>query len=735
MTFSAILPYKGNPCLHINGRPVPPVSAFVKPNHIERFKEAGVTLFTSLFWNVNWWIAPDTYDFSVLDEQFSQYTAVIPNGFLMPRIDLATAGYPWWGQANPNEMVVLRNIRTGEMMDPTESDPRGEQHLHHGIHLKKLNLHSYHSTKWRVDAGRAMATLVRHVETQPYANRIWGWHICDGWPQEWFHWGEYLLDGLEDYSQAEQAGFRNWLRQAYQNDETRVQKAWGRPVFFDQIVVPEPSERVRTSHGEFYDPVKDRLVIDYTQSLSDSVVDSIIEVCQATKDALHGSKVICTYYGYPFCHLPRPQLIGHNNLAKLLASPAVDLIASPHSYDNRGYGGYHSPQSMADSIRRAGKMHFDEVDCKTIWTLEVPWKDHISVPPTAKATVEMMKKDAAYQVASASGMWWCDLFSQGWYDAEECLEPIMKMLALEERLMEMDRAEYGEVALVVSERAPLFQARKDGLIDATHEMFRNWYLSRMGAPFEQLLLSDLARADIPHYKMYILVDAFYLSQAERELIRQKVEGDGATVLWFYAPGFLDDRCASLENMQAITGIRFGQQELKDELNISLSNFDHPLTAGLAQGTRYGTGVDREQYNRPPRIQVLPDTRVTPAFYADDPQVVVLGTAESTGKPGLVVKDMGSWRSIYSAAPLLSWELMRNIARYAGVHVYNEAGDMLWGNRRFLAVYSQSEGEHILQFPRPTSVEDAYEGTRLGEQVTRLVLPMQKWETRLLLLRD
>jgi len=302
-------------------------------------------------------------------------------------------------------------------------------------------------------------------------------------------------------------------------------------------------------------------------------------------------------------------------------------------------------------------------------------------------------------------------------------------------LMETGRSDFGEVALVVSERAPLFQAQKDGLIDATHEMFRNWYLSRIGAPFEQLLLSDLAQPDTPRYKLYILVDAFYLSQAERELVRQKVERDGATVLWFYAPGFLDDRCASLENMQAITGIKFGKQDLWDELDVSLINFNHPITAGLAQGTRYGTGVDRQQYNRPPRIQVLPDTRVAPAFFADDPQAVVLGTAESTGKPGLVVKEMGNWRSIYSAAPVLSWELMRNIARYAGVHLYCEAGDMLWGNRYFLAVYSQSEGQHTIHFPRPTSVEDAYEGTCLAEQVTRLVLPMQKWETQLLLLRD
>jgi hypothetical protein len=416
----------------------------------------------------------------------------------------------------------------------------------------------------------------------------------------------------------------------------------------------------------------------------------------------------------------------------LLNSSAVDLIASPHSYDNRGYGGYHSPQAMADSARRANKMHFDEVDCKTVWTPKVRWKDNISEPATVGDTIEMMKKDAAYQIASASGMWWCDLMNQGWYDAEECIEPIQKMRAMARKMLEVGCSNFGQVALVVSERSQMFQAPKDGLIDASREIFRNWFLSRMGAPFEQLLVSDLARPGIPHYKLYVMSDVYYLSAEERELIKRVVQGDGATVLWVYAPGFLEDRSASLENMEAITGIRFGKQAIKDELNVRLSNFDHPITAGLPAGMRYGTGVDRERYNRPPRIQYLPDTRVTPAFYADDSQAILLGLAESTGKPGLVVKNMGSWHSIYSAAPVLSWELMRNIARWAGVHLYNEMGDMVWGNDRFLAIYSQSEGIHPIYFPRTVNVQDAYQEVILGNQVKQLNLQMKRWETRLLL---
>src|SRR5262249_49246729 len=154
-----------------------------------------------------------------------------------------------------------------------------------------------------------------------------------------------------------------------------------------------------------------------------------------------------------------------------------------------------SPQSMADSARRAGKLHFDEVDCKTIWTPKVPWKDNIRQPTTVAGTIEMMKKDGAYHLASASGMWWMDLFSQGWFESPECVEVFRKFKRVNEMLQEARPAAFGEVALVVSERSQIFQAPQDGLIDATREMFRNWHLSRMGAPFEQLLLSDLARPD------------------------------------------------------------------------------------------------------------------------------------------------------------------------------------------------------------------------------------------------
>ncbi|MBC7315853.1 MAG: hypothetical protein H5T70_05475, partial [Chloroflexi bacterium] len=54
--------------------------------------------------------------------------------------------------------------------------------------------------------------------------------------------------------------------------------------------------------------------------------------------------------------------------------------------------------------------------------------------------------------------------------------------------------------------------------------------------------------------------------------------------------------------------------------------------------------------------------------------------------------------------------------------------------RFLAIYAQSDGEHVVRFPKPVDVEEAYEERLLGQKVTKITLPMKKWETRLLILK-
>jgi hypothetical protein len=278
-----------------------------------------------------------------------------------------------------------------------------------------------------------------------------------------------------------------------------------------------------------------------------------------------------------------------------------------------------------------------------------------------------------------------------------------------------------------------FMAPHEGLHNMTLKVFRNWHLSRLGAPFDTLLVDELARPDLPAYKLYIFANLFYLSAAQRQLVQNILQRAGSTALWVYAPGFQDESSSSLENMKALTGIRFGMAPLEAGLDVAIDDFSHPITRLLPTGFRYGTGVDIQQYLQPPKIQYLPQTLVSQQFYTDDLAVVVLGHSLATGRPGLVVKESGDFHSIYSTAPLLSWQLLQGVARYAGVHLYVENGDMLWANRSFLALYSQSAGARTLHFPGIFDIEDAYTMQFLARAASWIHLEMGLYETRLLFL--
>lgn len=731
-TTTEIRQHQGNPTLYVNGVRTSPIAAYVGSGYLESFIRAGILLYTFSAPGV-WWIGKNQYDFSAIDTFLSTYTSSLPTGcYLMPRIDLSRQGYPWWGIQHPGEMNVLRSIETGDILDQTAPNPAAASYLGHEVLLGSINLHSFHSELWRKEAGEAVQQLISYCESQVYADRLWGWHLCDGLFNEWFHWNEYSFNGMADYSIAAQRDFQRWLRVAYREDEDLLSHAWGKQVTFSTAAIPAPSERAAPRHGEFYDPVTDRPSIDYVQCFNDATADCILAICHSAKRSLPHPKVICVFYGYQFSNMPRPQLNGHYALRCLLDSKDVDLIASPHSYSNRGEGGYHSPQSMADSIRRAGKIHIDEIDCKTVWTpVTVTWKRHISQPKTIPATIEMMKKEAAYQLASATGQWWMDLTNQGWFDAPEAAETIGRLKDIEERLQTIRRGSFGEVALVVSQRSMMFQVPREGLHNFSLKILRNWHLSRMGAPFEQLLVDDLARSDLPVCKLYIFPNAFYLSAEERDLVNRVLERSHATALWMYAPGFLDERCADVENMLRLTGVKFGMEDSFGDLNVEVIDNHHPITAGLPEMLRYGTGIDRDQYLKPPKIQYMPDSAVSPAFFVTDPEAIVLGLLENTHRAGLVVKNLGERQCVYSAAPLLSWRLLRNIASWAGVHLYSVQGDMIWGNNAFLAVYSQNQGKRVIYFPRSYHLEDAWTGERYGQRISQLELDLGLWETRLL----
>jgi len=120
---------------------------------------------------------------------------------------------------------------------------------------------------------------------------------------------------------------------------------------------------------------------------------------------------------------------------------------------------------------------------------------------------------------------------------------------------------------------------------------------------------------------------------------------------------------------------------------------------------------------------LPGFRVSPQFYSDDPQAQVLGKLAGVERPGLVVKKLPGWTSVCSAAPILPAALLRNIARAAGVQIYSAAGDMVYADRDYVALYAPGGGTRTVHLPRRSRVTDALEGKVIAESAKDFPLQM------------
>src|SRR4030042_2755779 len=138
---------------------------------------------------------------------------------------------------------------------------------------------------------------------------------------------------------------------------------------------------------------------------------------------------------------------------------------------------------------------------------------------------------------------------------------------------------------------------------------------------------------------------------------------------------------SLENMTDLTGCRFGMGEQPWGPLVHITDSGHPITKDLDQALFWGT-----------------NSKLAPLFYIDDSEARVLGQvvySQGNCKPGLAVKTFPEWTAVYSAAPNLPASVLRGIARFARVHIYSDAGDVLYASRQLLGVHTVGGGNRQL----------------------------------------
>jgi hypothetical protein len=705
---SEVRMFKRTPALYVNGKLTSQVLAapyIPGPADFTDFTNAGISVF-NIYLRFDW-NAPENYDFQKIDAKMDGYLKLKPDALFIPRV-LLTPG-DWWCTTFPQD-ITMRDDGSPAGMFGKRCHP------------------TLASDHYRELSHKAMNAFLTHVEGK-YGGNILGYQVGNGFGGEWLMFNSFWETrpgqpaptkfGVEDYSPPARHEFREWLKAKYKT-ESNLRRAWhDDKVTYATADPPNERERYSTTHGIFFDPAVSTRVPDYFAFFNKMVSDVLLENAAWVKEFTHRKKIVGAFYGYLWCNFPNLSVVhtGHLGMERVFSSPDIDFIASPYTYDNKGIGGPNNSQTVPADAQLHGKLYFNEVDTETyLHQRQWRWGNSLHNPANFEETKALLVRDYAYALTNGFGMWWTDLFG-GTYHDDKIIDLLSQLKKIDNRYVDADKRSNADIAVVLDESSFTYFGDGEPLFNALLTAQKQWEFAFIGAPWDPYLLSDVGNPNLRDYKLYIFLNTFHVTPKQREAIHKRLQRNHATAVWIYAPGYIQDNL-SAENIRTLTGIRVAETNSAGELHVEISSFDTPYTKSLPNPAAYGTDVnvanikrwyDHQLYLKDPRDpslqRDLPGFRISPRFWSDDPQAQVLGTLADLDKPGLVVKQMPGWTSIYSSAPILPATLLRSIARVAGCHIYSDGGDVVYANREFLGVYSPSGGTRTIQLPERSTVTD------------------------------
>lgn len=641
------------PAILVDGQPLAPI-LFSANNQFDRdaplletlrkAADAGIRLFT---FNLPLaWHAPPEEAAGIVEK----FCEAHPEGYFLIRVWLGPNEA--WREQHPGECITLADGR-------------------------RLSAASPASALWREEAGAQLEALVRQVIEGPYGGRFIGVGLHYLHTAEWFY---PEPEAFADYSEANAAGFRDWLRGAYRR-EARLQAAWNDPeAAFDTVRPPDPDARRATALGPFRDPLRHRAAIDFQTYQSDVIVDAIEHFAGVVKRASRGRALAGAFYGYTLeLNHGGPHTLAHSGhlaLGSLLTSGNLDFIMAPYAYFERELGApghFHLP---VDSLALHGKLGIMEEDSYT----------HLSQPPdpgliapgyelrttSLQESLDLAYRNAGNFLTHRTGYWHFDLLSDGRWNSRELWTGAALMRRLAAELRSHPRFN-PEIAFAVCERS-VHALASDTHPHLLHALgFWRAELARLGTPAGFYLQSDAAA--LPRsVRVLIFANPYQVCEAARQGAAAVLRR-GGVVIWTGAPGIVTDEGLDPGGIARTTGI-----------SVTQARENGPVRIVDTAGGRVDLGGGWT-----PRFQITPQ-----------PDIEVLARYEDTNEIAAALRSSGNGREVYTAMPRLSVPLLRALAKDAGVHFYHDVPMMTGRFGPYLVVHTPNlppeSGEFHFRWP-------------------------------------
>jgi len=683
---------RGAPRLFIDGNEAYPLVgwSWSLRRATPHFRAAGVHILQPVFGLNASWPTPTTYDWREYEAVIANLLDLHPDAYFLPRVLLDIPD--WWRDRYPEECVqCAAPLPDGRpAYRPIRRNPEGGWLW--GLQTREP---SFASDQYRDDMQRQLHAFIRHFEDSPAASRILGYQIGSGIYGEWHYWvGQYCPDTSQ--KMRDRIGF-----------------------------VPDLEQRTHTGHGLLRDPSIEKDVVEYYRRFHEDVcVETILEFAKTVKEASN-SRLLCgVFYTYLLENVFIHEM-GHLAPQKVLECQDIDFIASPYSYQRsnrpnaaridgdvidgagnllgkaRGVGGDGGYRVLGESLKRHGKLYFAELDSNTYLEPKPPNPDGSGGSDveselfmlggagtnTVDGTMRVLKRDLGQVFTRGNGGWLFDFgpvlkTRDSWYADKPITDLVESFVSLGQTRSDLDLSSVSKIAAVYDAKS-LFATQHPRAREGNKAMcyFSSWFLDsqaraihRIGAPVDFLYRFDLKPEDANRYRLFLMVNTFSLTPDECQRLQELFTDSGATVVWYYASGYVSSDALDLDQMNRLTG--FTLRPTTDGTMLIDSNIED---------TRFG--VDESQ---------------SPRFSVSDGDVEVLGTWVDTCEIAFARRLVNGYQSVYVGSAPLPPNILRRLARDSSASLWSDSDDIVMGTEDTAMLVATSARRRELTLHKPMS---------------------------------
>ena len=441
------------------------------------------------------WTGRNKYDWAAFEQQVDDLLGANPNAEFLCMIDYNT---PYW---------LTRKYAADSFSEIT---------------------HFAGNKEWRDFTQVWVDAFIEHAEAK-YGEKIVGYILSGGGTSEWYEYDRGRSSRIKN------AAWRQWYTKNGFTD-------------FHPDVPPETELSKASFENVLYDPATENEKIEYWRFHNEVVADALVEFAKKAREKIPAHKEIGVFFGYFFVSDSKEVSFGHLAYDRVFASPDIDFIISPGTYQDRQMGGGSGPQMVLGTAIRYGKRYMHEIDHRSSAVSGGNgWK-------TVAEDVAGLKREAMFALVNHQSLWWFDMWGR-WFNAPEVRAAIARLKEISDRYIDDRSPSNAEILLLADPESMYGFNEKMPHASACAHRFRD-KLNKLGTNYDVYSFNDVPFIDLSRYKVVFLPATMCITPEKEAVLKQFLCTPGRTLVWTYAPGISDGKTLDVERVKRWAGVPY-----------------------------------------------------------------------------------------------------------------------------------------------------------------------------------